>query len=72
MVCVALLGACSTQRPPEFVRELPPAALLQDCPAVTEQHATNGQLAATILEYRKALGSCNLDKASLRKWADRL
>ena len=44
--------------------------LLADCPAVAEQLKTNGGLAATILAYRSALGTCNTDKESLRKWAD--
>lgn len=61
-----LLTACSTVK---YVRELPPAELLQDCPVVAEQIKTNGQLALTILEYRKALDQCNLDKESLREWA---
>ncbi len=63
----AFLTGCSTV---EYVRELPPAELLWDCPVVVEQLRTNGQLALTILEYRKALEQCNADKASLREWAE--
>jgi hypothetical protein len=43
--------------------------LLADCPYVAEKIKTNGELAWTILEYRKALELCNLDKQSLREWA---
>lgn len=64
---VALPG-CSTTK---FITAKPPAELLADCPDVAERIATNGDLAWTILEYRKALGMCNLDKDSLRKWADK-
>jgi hypothetical protein len=63
---VALLPACSTVK---YVREAPPVELLADCPVVTERISTNGQLAWTILEYRKALGVCTLDKVALRAWA---
>lgn len=61
------LTACSTTK---YVRELPPPELLADCPVVVEQLKTNGGLAATILDYRASLSTCNIDKESLRKWAD--
>lgn len=64
---LSLLTACSTG--PKWVRELPPQELLVDCPVVTEELATNGGLARTILAYRKAISTCNTDKASLREWA---
>jgi hypothetical protein len=63
---IVLLPACSTQI--KYVRELPPVELLADCPYVAEKIKTNGELAWTILEYRKALELCNLDKQSLREW----
>jgi hypothetical protein len=62
----AFLTGCSTVK---YVRELPPVELLRDCPVVVEQYKTNGQLALTLLEYRKALAQCNIDKESLREWA---
>lgn len=62
-----LLTACSTG--PKWVRELPPQELLADCPNVAEELATNGGLARTVLAYRKAISTCNTDKASLREWA---
>lgn len=63
-----LLMGCQSR--PEYVRELPPQELLQPCPYVAERVSTNGGLAWTILEYRKALAMCNADKAALRLWAD--
>lgn len=62
------LPGCSS-KPQIPVRELPPAVLLLDCPEVAEKYKTNGDLAWTVLEYRKALASCNQDKRSLREWA---
>lgn len=64
---MAFLPACSTVK---YVRELPPQELLADCPAVVEQIKTNGGLANTILAYRASLSTCNIDKESLRKWAE--
>lgn len=63
---VAFLTGCSTIK---YVRELPPQELLGDCPLVLEAYKTNRDLVWTILEYRKALAMCNLDKESLREWA---
>ena len=64
---LALLTGCQTQI--KYVRELPPVELLANCPEVTEQVKTNGGLAATILEYRASLSTCNTDKEGLRMWA---
>jgi len=63
---VALLTACSTTK---YVRELPPQELLAACPLVLEELTTNGGLARTILAYRASIGTCNIDKQSLREWA---
>ena len=68
-LCVLALAGCSQFLPTKYVRELPPASLLADCPEVLERYKTNGDLAWTILEYRKALSTCNIDKRSLREWA---
>lgn len=65
LVLLALPGCTTTK----YVRELPPVDLLAACPEVLERHETNGDLAWTILEYRKALAQCNIDKGSLREWA---
>lgn len=65
-MCLLTLAGCSTTK---LVRELPPPDLLADCPEVVEQLKTNGGLAWTILEYRKAFSTCNIDKRSLREWA---
>ena len=67
MALTGLLAGCQTQI--KYVRELPPVELLANCPEVTEQVKTNGGLAATILEYRASLSTCNTDKESLRMWA---
>ena len=64
---VAFLTACSSTK---YVRELPPQELLGDCKAVTEKTKTNGELVYTILAYRESLALCNIDKGSLRKWAE--
>ena len=70
LVLVALLGLLSgCASPIKYVRELPPVELLADCPEVVEQTKTNGGLAATILDYRASLSTCNIDKRSLREWA---
>ena len=66
LALLALPGCSSTK----YVRELPPVELLVSCPEVVERLVTNGDLAWTILEYRKALTQCNIDKESLRKWAE--
>lgn len=69
-LCILALAGCSLiPTKPQYVRELPPANLLADCPEVLERYKTNGDLAWTILEYRKALSTCNIDKRSLREWA---
>lgn len=60
------LPACSSTT--KFVKVLPPQELLGDCPKVVELYKTNGDLVWTILEYRKALAMCNVDKESLREW----
>ena len=62
------LPACSSTI--KYVKDLPPQELLGDCPKVVELYKTNGDLVWTILEYRKALATCNLDKESLREWVN--
>lgn len=66
-ILVALPGCSSTVK---YVREKPPVELLADCPVVAELVKTNGQLVETILAYRASLATCNIDKESLRKWAE--
>ena len=66
LVFLAVPGCTTTK----YIRELPPVDLLAACPEVLERHETNGDLAWTILEYRKALAQCNIDKGSLREWAE--
>ena len=66
-VLALLLTGCSTVK---YVRELPPQELLGDCKVVSEKTKTNGELVYTILAYRESLALCNIDKDSLRKWAE--
>lgn len=65
---VASLSACSTTK---YVRELPPVDLLAHCQGPLEEVSTNGGLARTIVAYRKVLALCNIDKESLREWANK-
>jgi hypothetical protein len=62
----SLFGCSSTK----LVRELPPQDLLANCPVVVEEVSTNGGLVKTILAYRSSLSTCNIDKESLREWAE--
>jgi hypothetical protein len=50
-------------------REVPPAQLMQDCPAPSPIVTTNGELASYILSLKQVLRLCNDDKAALREWA---
>lgn len=71
MLLVALLMAlpgCASRV--QFVRELPPAELLEDCVATTSEIKTNGQLASAYLAAKNDLAKCNIDKRSLREWAN--
>lgn len=63
---MALVG-CATRT--EYVRELPPLELLEDCKATQSEVKTNGQLALALLAARYDLAKCNIDKRSLREWA---
>ena len=64
---IALLTACSTTK---YVKELPPVDLLAECPSPIVGYSTNADLAKAIIAYRDALALCNIDKDSLRKWAN--
>jgi hypothetical protein len=63
---VALAG-CATRI--EYVRELPPPELLEDCKATLSEIRTNGQLAQAYLDAKNDLALCNIDKRGLREWA---
>lgn len=66
--CLILtLPACSTTK---YVRELPSPELLAECPEPAIRVETNKQLAETVLAFINALTKCNIDKASLREWAN--
>lgn len=67
---LAVLAGCSTTPTYVTVRELPSPELTADCPEPKARVATNADLAWTIIEYRKALRLCNLDKKALREWSD--
>lgn len=64
---ILALPACKTL---EVVRELPSPELLRDCPSPVLAYRTNGELAEAIVAWRNALATCNIDKATLREWAN--
>lgn len=66
LLLVLALAGCTTV--PQVIREIPPADLIEDCPAVEEDITTNGGLVRTILDYREALARCSNEKAALREW----
>lgn len=71
MLLAALLVAlpgCATRI--KYVRELPPAELLEDCRVTLGEIKTNGQLAQAYLDAKNDLAVCNIDKRSLREWAN--
>ncbi len=63
-----LLTGCGTVQT-EYIRELPPASLLEDCQVPQIVLRTNQDLATHIVDLRGALRACNQDKAALREWA---
>lgn len=60
------LAGCGTI---QYIRELPPAELLEPCLAPTYDKSTNLGLAKGLVAYHGALSLCNDDKEALRKWA---
>lgn len=64
---MALLTGCSTVK---YVRESPPAELLEDCKTTVVEIKTNGQLASAYQVAKNDLAVCNIDKRSLREWAN--
>lgn len=67
MALILGLPACSTT---EYVRELPSPELLRHCVEPNPTYRTNGELATAIVLWQDALAKCNIDKASLREWAE--
>jgi hypothetical protein len=49
----------------------PPVDLMADCPHPAVSYMTNADLAKAILSYQGALELCNIDKRSLREWAEK-
>lgn len=66
---LAVLTGCSTTPSIITVREVPSPELVADCPEPIPRLETNADLAWTIIEYRKALRLCNIDKKALREWS---
>lgn len=68
----ALLTGCGTTEYVTIVeRELPPAHLLQDCPAPAAiRPETNADIIRHLHDWRTALRACNTDKEALRAWAE--
>lgn len=67
---LVVLAGCSTTPSVITVRELPSPELLAECAEPKARVATNADLAWTIIEYRKALRLCNVDKKALREWSN--
>lgn len=67
LAAVALLSGCAST--PVYVREVPPAALLEPCEEPASTLETNKDLAEWALALRTALRVCNNDKEALRHWA---
>lgn len=65
----AFLAGCSTVPAVEVVKVTPPEALLTACPVPSRPVATNGDLAALVLDLREALGLCNDQISALQEWA---
>lgn len=67
---LVVLAGCSTTPSIITVREVPSPELVADCPEPIPRLETNADLAWTIIEYRKALRLCNIDKKALREWSN--
>lgn len=68
LAALLVLGGCATPAP-VVVKLYPPSELTQDCLHPTYAVRTNRDLADGIIAYQDALVKCNIDKASLRAWA---
>lgn len=53
----------------EYVKQLPPAALLEDCFVPILVGQSNGSLLDWALAAESALYACNEDKTALREWS---
>lgn len=51
------------------VKQYPPSALLEDCTVGALTFSTNKDVAESVAKLADTLKLCNIDKASLRKWA---
>jgi hypothetical protein len=69
-IVALLLTGCAIPKV-QYVRELPPAQLLLDCPVPETRKSTNGELAQGLHLYHWALEACNNDKQALRNWASK-
>lgn len=65
LAALALAGCATGPTQPRRVAF--PDELLQDCPAVEVQTATNGQLAGAVQGLQAALTQCTADKRALRE-----
>lgn len=72
LLCVTLLGACSTPSIPVVVKPRPSAALLEACtdPAVVPnpEAATDNDIALMMLNLAKAYADCKERQANLAKF----
>lgn len=51
------------------IRDVPPAALLMDCPEPKLAGDTVGALVDHAIDLQEALRQCNRDKSALRNWS---
>lgn len=63
------LTACASKGPPQIIKVLPPAALMQPCPDDVLPLKVNGDLPKKIKELRGVIACERADKASLREWS---
>lgn len=69
VLLIAGIWSAGCTVPPVYIRELPPAVLLEDCEEPAPDVSTNAGLAQYALRLRSALRMCNNDKEALRDWA---
>lgn len=75
-ICLTLsFSACATfpqsVPPPKQIRERPPASLLVVVPVPRFVGFRNGELLDLVDGYHEALGQCNANIDSIRKWSEK-
>lgn len=73
VTCLLMLGGCSGKQlvKTETAYQLPPEALMQDCPETAiPANGNNGDLLEVAASLRLDLQECNRKNARLRQWAE--